>query len=51
MDPTRVPQFHRDDHDHQDEYPCACNDGWMTLGQLVVDPGTGEQREEYALYL
>jgi hypothetical protein len=51
VDTTRVPQSHRDDHDHQDEYPCASNDGWMTLGQLVVDPETGEQSEEYALYL
>ena len=31
--------------------PHACNDGWVTLGQLVVDPETGEEREEYALYL
>jgi hypothetical protein len=38
-------------HDHQDERPHACNDGWVTLGQLVVDPETGEETEEYALYL
>jgi hypothetical protein len=31
--------------------PHACNDGWITLGQLVVDPETGEETEEYALYL
>ncbi len=30
---------------------CACNDGWITLGQLVVDEETGEEAEEYALYL
>jgi hypothetical protein len=29
----------------------GCNDGWITLGQLVVDPETGEETEEYALYL
>jgi hypothetical protein len=29
----------------------ACNDGWITLGQLVVDPETGEESEEFALYL
>jgi SWIM zinc finger len=29
----------------------ACNDGWVTIGQLVVDPETGEETEEYALYL
>ncbi len=39
-----------EDHD-QDERPHACNDGWITLGQLVVDPETGEETEEYALYL
>jgi len=41
-----------EDHDHQDERPHhACNDGWITLGQLVVDPDTGQEVEEYALYL
>jgi hypothetical protein len=34
-----------------DERPHACNDGWVTIGQLVVDPETGEETEEYALYL
>jgi hypothetical protein len=33
------------------ERPHACNDGWVTIGQLVVDPDTGEETEEYALYL
>jgi hypothetical protein len=37
-----------DDHD---EHPHACNDGWVTLGQIVVDPETGEETEEYALYV
>ncbi len=31
--------------------PHACNNGWVTLGQLVLDPETGEEVEEYALYL
>jgi hypothetical protein len=31
--------------------PHACNDGWVTIGQIVVDPETGEEVEEYALYL
>jgi hypothetical protein len=31
--------------------PHACNDGCITLGQLVVDDETGEETEEYALYL
>ena len=33
------------------ERPHACNDGWVTLGQIVVDPETGEETEEYAFYL
>ena len=40
-----------EDHDHQDERPHACNDGWVTIGQIAIDPETGEEREEYALYL
>jgi len=40
-----------EDYDPQDERPHACNDGWVTLGQIVVDPETGEETEEYALYL
>ncbi len=31
--------------------PHACNDGWVTIGQIAVDPATGEETEEYALYL
>ena len=40
---------------HQDSEssasPHTCNDGWVTMGQIVVDPETGEETEEYALYL
>jgi hypothetical protein len=39
-----------DDHD-QDERPHACHDGWVTIGQTVIDPETGEETEEFALYL
>jgi hypothetical protein len=42
--------FYAAAQDH-DERTCACNDGWVTLGQIVVDPETGEEREEFALYL
>ena len=31
--------------------PHACNHGWITLGQIALDPETGEETEEYALYL
>jgi len=40
-----------EEHDHQDERPHACNDGWVTLCQIMIDPETGEEREEFALYL
>jgi hypothetical protein len=43
---TAAPQ-----HGDQDERPHVCNDGWITLGQLVVNPETGEETEEFALYL
>jgi hypothetical protein len=46
----RYPFIHAARHD-QDERPHACNDGWVTIGQLVIDPETGEETEEYALYL
>jgi hypothetical protein len=35
----------------QDERPHACLDGWVMMGQMVVDPDTGEETEEFALYL
>ena len=31
--------------------PHACNGGWVTIGQIVLDPETGEEVEEHALYL
>jgi hypothetical protein len=40
-----------EEHDHQDEHPHACNDGWVTIGQIVLDPDTGEETEEFAMYL
>jgi hypothetical protein len=51
VDTTRIQQPHRTDHNHQDECLHASNDGWISLGQLVVDPETGGESEEYALYL
>jgi hypothetical protein len=35
----------------EQDHPHACNDGWVTIGQLVVDSETGEEAEEFALYL
>ena len=55
MDTTEssAPHAHTstEDRDHQDERPCSCNDGWVTIGQIGYDPKTGEETEEYALYL
>jgi hypothetical protein len=59
MEKSSAPHAHPPE-DHDDtveahyaslERPHACNDGWVTIGQLVVDPETGEETEEYALYL
>jgi hypothetical protein len=33
------------------ERPHACNDGWVTIGQIALDPETGEEVEKFALYL
>jgi hypothetical protein len=57
---SSAPNAHPSTEDHDDtveahyaalERPHACNDGWVTLGQMVVDPETGEETEEFALYL
>jgi hypothetical protein len=40
-----------EDHNRQDERPHACNGGWVTIGQTVIDEETGEETEEFALYL
>ena len=50
------PRPSTEDHDQGDDHrphggPHACNDGWVTIGQLVVDDETGEETEEFALYL
>jgi hypothetical protein len=54
VDTTRIPPagdpFHAAPDDH-DERPHACNDGWVTIGQIALDPETGEEVEEFALYL
>jgi hypothetical protein len=49
--PHAHPSTQDQDHQDQDERPHACNDGWVTIGQTVIDPDTGEETEEYALYL
>jgi hypothetical protein len=53
--PTHPPTEDHDDtvevHYSGLERPHACNDGWVTIGQTVIDPETGEETEEFALYL
>ena len=49
--PARPSTGDHDLHHDQDEAPHVCNDGWVTIGQIAVDPETGEETEEYALYL
>jgi hypothetical protein len=34
-----------------DEARHACNNGWISISQIALDPETGEETEEYALYL
>jgi len=49
---SSAPHAHPPTEDHdQVEHPHACNDGWVSIGQIVVDPETGEETEEFALYL
>jgi hypothetical protein len=38
-------------HDDQDEYPHICNSGWVSMEVEVIDPETGEEALEEALYL
>jgi hypothetical protein len=33
------------------ERPHSCDDRWVTIGQIALDPETGEEVEEFALYL
>ncbi len=47
MDHSTAP----DPHPTTEEAPHACNNGWLSIGQLVLDPETGEETEEHALYL
>jgi hypothetical protein len=45
---STAPDPHPSTEDHGP--PHICNDGWITLGQIVIDETTGEETEEYALY-
>jgi hypothetical protein len=44
--------FHAAPHqDDQAERPHACNNGWVSMEVEVLDPDTGEETVEEALYL
>ena len=45
------PSTEDQDHHDQDERPHVGNDGWVTIGQIALDPETGEEVEEFVLYL
>jgi hypothetical protein len=38
-------------HDQDRSFACVCNDGWVSIGQGVIDEETGEEAVEYAMYL
>jgi hypothetical protein len=33
-----------EEQNHPDEAPHVCNDGWVTLGQIAIDPETARRR-------
>jgi hypothetical protein len=45
VDTTRVPQPHRDDHEHGQNHPHACMGGYVYLGYTALDEETGEEVE------
>ena len=60
MDTTESSASAQPSEDHDDtveahyaslERPHACTDGVVYVGHLVEDPGTGEEVEEFTLYL
>ncbi len=54
MDTKRIPPsgdpFTGAPH-HDQDHPHVCNGGWVTIGQLIACEETGEEVEEFALYL
>jgi hypothetical protein len=53
---SSAPRAHPSTEDHDDtveahysclERPCACLEGWIFVGHLVEDPGTGEETEVF----
>jgi hypothetical protein len=45
------PSTEDQDHQDQDERPHSCNDGWVSMEVEVLDPDSGEEILEEALYL
>ena len=56
MDTKRIPPagdpFHAAPHDQDSEAsPHACNNGWVSMEVEALDPETGEETVEEALFL
>ena len=51
QDQSTAHPAHPSTEDQDQDHPHVCNDGWVTIGQIALDPETGEETEEYALYL
>jgi len=45
------PETRRGDPFVAASFACVCNSGWVAIGHEVIDEETGEEAEEYALYL
>ena len=43
--------FHAARHQDDQDQPHACNNGWVSMEVEVIDPETGEETLEEALYL
>jgi hypothetical protein len=46
---SSAPHAHPSTEDQDQDHPHACNR--VTIGQIALDPETGEETEEHALYL
>jgi hypothetical protein len=48
---SSAPHARPSTEDQDQDHPHGCNDGWVTIGQIALDEETGEEVEEFALYL
>jgi len=50
MDATKSTVY-RPNPTEEDTHPHVCNDGWVSIAVEILDPDTGEEILEEALYL